>query len=344
MVRLTHTMRDGCIAIVHMSDWIVPARRRNTVVNPQIPTGADALSHVADAFRLKGTLSAVVGKSESWGYRAPGGDHVGLLAVTRGRLLFALEGGETIELAGGDVVAMTRGDAFTVRSADGVECVAFCDTMARTVLASHGGPHAATEFVAMRCDLAGGFSNPLRQALPPLIHAAGSDGRVARWLEPTVRLIAAESTSDSPGRTSVLNRLAEIVFVQLVRAWAEELPEGQGGWLRALNDPSLAAALEAIHARPGESWTVESLAAHAGLSRSAFAAKFRGTVGETPLEYLTRWRVLQAKELIADRAVPLKQVASSLGYASDAAFRTVFKRAVGVTPGEYRVKSAAVEG
>ena len=80
------------------------------------------------------------------------------------------------------------------------------------------------------------------------------------------------------------------------------------------------------------------------MSRSAFALHFRDRVGHAPIEYLTRWRVLQAKELIADRAVPLKQVASSLGYASDAAFRTVFKRAVGVTPGEYRVKATAVEG
>ena len=192
-----------------------------------------------------------------------------------------------------------------------------------------------TEFLAICCELAGGRANPLLRVLPPLIHCPGSDGRVARWLEPTVRLLAMESGSSTPGRTTILNRLAEVVFVQMIRTWIDDLPEGRGGWLGALGDSHLSRALEAIHSDPGKPWSLGSLASQANMSRSAFATRFKNLVGETPIEYLTRWRMQRAATLLESSDAPLKEVVASSGYASQAAFRTMFKRWVGESPSSY---------
>src|SRR5207245_7889210 len=125
------------------------------------------------------------------------------------------------------------------------------------------------------CELAGGRTNPVLRVLPRLIHCPGSDGAVARWLEPSVRLLAMESASSSPGRTTILNRLAEVVFIQLIRTWLDSLPASEGGWLRALTDPQLAPAIEAIHSDPGKPWSLVSLASRVNMSRSAFAMRFK---------------------------------------------------------------------
>ena len=199
-------------------------------------------------------------------------------------------------------------------------------------------PGGDTAFLGLCCELAGGRANPVRDVLPPLIHLPATDGATAGWLEPTVRLLAMESVSHTPGRSIVLNRLAEVVFVQLIRVWIDRLPAGEGGWLRALKDAQLASAMQAMHTAPGEAWTLESLAERASMSRSAFAARFKAVVGETPLDYLTRWRIQRAMSLLEQGNVPLKEIVSRSGYASEAAFRTVFKSRVGESPGSYRTR------
>ena len=298
---------------------------------------SDVLSTVLDAFRLRGSMSARIGVRSPWGYSVPESRDLGLVLVMRGRVHFEAKGVENgvLELATGDVVAMPNGDAFSLRDEPGTPLVPITDSGACSESESVA-PGAQTEFIILRCELTGGCTNPVRAALPRLIHCPGSDGRVSRWLEPTVRLLAIESSASSTGRTTVLNRLAEIVFVHLIRAWLDRQQPECGGWLRAMADPQLSSALAAFHAEPGKAWTIESLASRAGMSRSAFAARFKALLGETPLDYMTTWRVQQAKSLIEAGEMPLKQVVTSLGYSSEAAFRTAFKRRVGQTPGGYR--------
>ena len=196
-----------------------------------------------------------------------------------------------------------------------------------------------TEFISICCELAGGHVNPVLRLLPPLIHCRGGDAGVARWLEPTVRLLAVESASTTPGRETILNRLAEVVFIQLIRTWIDSLPEGEGGWLRALTDPQLAGALEAIHSDPGAPWSLASLAARANMSRSAFAARFKSVVGDTALGYLTQWRMQRAAALLESSDIPLKEIVASSGYASEAAFRIAFRKWSGASPGSYRTRA-----
>jgi AraC-like DNA-binding protein len=295
------------------------------------------LSQVLDAFRLRGSVSAQIAARAPWGYSVPASRDLGLLVVLRGRIHFEMEGIENgvLELATGDVVATPSGNAFSLRDRPGSPVVPIaesgvCSTAPVVV------PEASTEFILMCCELTGGCTNPVRATLPPLIHCPASDRHVAQWLEPTVRLLALESSTPSTGRSTVLNRLAEVIFVHLIRAWLDRQSPSCGGWLRAMTDPQLAGALAAFHAEPGQPWTLETLAARAGMSRSAFAARFKALTGKTPLEYMTDWRVQQAQSLIEAGEMPLKQIVASLGYVSEAAFRTAFKRRVGQTPGGYR--------
>ena len=150
-----------------------------------------------------------------------------------------------------------------------------------------------------------------------------------------MQALASEMAEQAPGSEVVATRLAEVLFIQVLRAHIASGPERNKGWLRAVFDPQMGTALSAIHDRVNTPWTVESLAEAAGMSRSAFAARFKELLGQTPLEYVTEWRMQKAMQLLEQRDKKLIDVARSVGYESDAAFSKAFKRVVGANPGEY---------
>lgn len=328
-------------------------------------SGLDVFSQVLNSLHLTGSISDVFSPAPPWGFTFPASDHARLLVVTRGRVHFELEvrpgsaaepgaalkpgaapdSGTALDLGPGDVVAVPHGEAMTIR--DDPRSPVHPITEYRSAdLADEsrrlrGGQ---TEFIPICCELSGGRMNLITQNLPPVIFCPGSDEQVRRWVEPAVRILAIEGFCSVPGRQAVLDHLASILFIQVIRTWVAGLREGEGGWLRALNDPQIAAALQAIHAEPGAPWTVESLAARGGMSRSAFALRFHDLVGATPLEYLTRWRMQRAAAMLEDEELPLKQVVASSGYASETAFRTAFKKWVGVAPGAYRNRPRVAAG
>ncbi|HYK51384.1 MAG TPA: AraC family transcriptional regulator [Terriglobales bacterium] len=155
-------------------------------------------------------------------------------------------------------------------------------------------------------------------------------------------MLAGEMSEQARGSEVVANRLAEVLFIQAIRAHISSGAEScKRGWLRAIFDPQIGAALTTIHNNINSPWTVESLAGAAGMSRSAFAERFKGLLGQTPLEYVTEWRMQKAVQLLQQRDKKLVDVAQSIGYESDAAFSKAFKRIVGLTPGEYRRNSLA---
>ncbi len=156
-------------------------------------------------------------------------------------------------------------------------------------------------------------------------------------LHSTLQLLVLEMAEPAPGTEMVWNRLAEVLFIQMLRAHiASGSGECERGWLRAIFDPKIGAALKSIHENLSDPWTVESLAKTAGMSRSAFAARFKELLAETPLEYVTEWRMQKATQLLQEPDKKLAEIALLVGYTSNAAFNKAFKRAVGLAPGEYR--------
>jgi AraC-like DNA-binding protein len=139
-----------------------------------------------------------------------------------------------------------------------------------------------------------------------------------------------------PGHEIVATRLADVLFIHALRTYVQTLPAEAGGWLRALEDPQMGLVLQQLHERPGHPWTVEAMAKVASMARSTFAARFQDVLGESPLMYLTRWRMHTAMQLMAQSDESLTAVARAVGYETDGAFGKAFKRHVGKTPGDYR--------
>lgn len=182
--------------------------------------------------------------------------------------------------------------------------------------------------------------HPLVGRLPELIHLRTGGGRHPQ-LTSAVELLRAELDGPRIGSGGIVPALIDSLLLYILRAWMDERPSRSGGWAAALKDPAIAPALAAMHADPADSWTVESLAARAGLSRAAFAKRFNTMVGEPPLTYLTRWRMTTAARLLRETDSPLAAVAARTGYGSEFAFAKAFKREYGQAPGGYRRAHAA---
>lgn len=176
---------------------------------------------------------------------------------------------------------------------------------------------------------------PWLHRLPKLIHIPGGQGRLEPGFADIVRLIARESAFQQPGTEVMLKRLTELLFIQVIRLWIDQQAKASAGWVGALRDQSISTALGLIHQSPEYKWTVKELAEAAALSRSTFSARFTELVGEPPLTYLTRWRMLRAARLLKNE-VRMETIAELLGYESEAAFRKAFKRETGIPPAQYR--------
>lgn len=204
-----------------------------------------------------------------------------------------------------------------------------------------GGEGAETRLVCGSFRFERRDAHPLLELLPPLIHLRPAEAPAAEWLEATLRFLAWETREAKPGTETIVSRLTDVVFVQVLRAWIEALPEGRGGWLGALRDRQVGAALALVHRAPERDFTNASLAAAVGMSRSRFAARFSALVGEPPLAYVSRWRLETAAGLLRDGALSLGEVAERVGYDSEAAFSKAFRRRFGSPPGAYRRSRAA---
>ena len=176
----------------------------------------------------------------------------------------------------------------------------------------------------------------LLRLLPEIINIDAWDDQTGGWLQSTLRFIASEAASLKPGGETVITRLSDVVVIQAIRSWLETAPTAETGWLAALRDPQIGKALALMHRRPGEDWSVDTLAVQVGMSRSAFAARFANLVGQTPLRYLTEWRMRVARSRLIDTSDALAAISGDLGYQSEAAFCRAFKRVFGTPPGSIR--------
>lgn len=248
-----------------------------------------------------------------------------------------------IRLSAGDVIIVAKGDAHYLCSSPGMQgeadLSAYVRPTDRSLPVPHvlnqtsGGPEAC-HFVCgyLGCDQ---FPfNPLLEALPRIFRARASTTSQT-WLANLLRTAVDETGDDRAGRETMLARLAELVFVDVLRKHIADLPRDSRGWFSGLRDRQIGAALGMVHARPGAHWTLPGLARDVGLSRSSFAERFTAYVGTPPMEYLARWRVQLAARLL-EQGASIIETAEQIGYGSEAALTRVFKRHAGMAPGEWR--------
>ena len=313
----------------------------------------DVLSDVLRAVRLTGAVYFSVDASAPFAaealpardvapYVMPGAEHVmEYLLVSRGTAWGGIVGEEPQRLEEGDIIVFPQGDPHVMSSHPGIRGTQSLETYRRHpgtqlpfILHEEGGGGPRTELVCgfLSCDRRP--FNPLLATLPRTLKVRSREG--GGWLESLVHLAVTESTGERTGAETVLARASELMFVEVVRRHLATLPPDQTGWLAGLRDPFVGRALAALHDRPADPWTVESLAKEAALSRSALAERFTHLIGEAPMQYLTRWRMQLAATLLRSRNVSVFEAATEVGYASEAAFSRAFKKVVGVPPAAWR--------
>ena len=267
--------------------------------------------------------------------------------LSRGNCWLSVEGiPDPIPLTGGDCFLLARDTAIVMRDSPRTRPgSSFRDVAAKASrnVAHYGGGGAPTTVVCGSLSFERASLKPITQLLPRFI-LINADQAHTLALHITMQALASEMAGQAPGSEVVATRLAEVLFIQTLRAHIASGPERNQGWLRAIFDPQMGTALSAIHDRLNTPWTVQSLAAAAGMSRSAFAARFKELLGQTPLEYVTEWRMQKALQLLQQRDKKLIDVARSVGYESDAAFSKAFKRVVGANPGEYLKRGFVDQG
>jgi len=258
--------------------------------------------------------------------------------LSRGNCWLSVEGiPEPIPLTGGDCFLLARGTSIVMRDSPRTRPRwSFREIAARanSNVAHYGGGGAATTIVCGSLSFDRASLKPITQLLPSFI-LIKSDEVHTLALHKTMQALASEMAEQAPGSEVVAARLAEVLFIQILRAYIASGPERNKGWLRAIFEPQIGTALSAIHNSVNRPWTVESLAEAAGMSRSAFAARFKELLGQTPLEYVTEWRMQKAMQLLQHRDKKLIDVARSVGYESDAAFSKAFRRVVGANPRQF---------
>jgi len=276
----------------------------------------DPISDLLTAIRVADY--ALFDSTGSWDFAEEPGMHAYLGMVSRGGAWLDIE-------APRQRVAFAPGDCFLILSA------------AAHRWRGNAGEPATVTGVRLTFDNLNGTL--LADLMPKVLHARADQIHSAE-MRTALELIASEAATPGPGSEAAIQRLTDIFLIHAIRAHLESSHGGNedaaSAWLQALVDPQLGAALKAMHERIEHPWTVMTLASAAGMSRSAFAMRFKVLIGEAPLEYLTRWRMHKAGRLLRDDTRKLLEVAISVGYDSDGAFHKAFKRVVGVTPGEYR--------
>ena len=200
----------------------------------------------------------------------------------------------------------------------------------------HGGTGNCTRMVCGFLGCAGTEGNPVISSLPPLLRVKLEQGGAAEWIRSTFQYAAEEVSAGRPGSETVLAKVSELLFVEAVRRYAEELPDGRTGWFSGLRDPHVARALALLHRDITRRWTVDELGREVGMSRSALADRFIRLIGVPPMHYLAAWRMQVATGKLRDTSGSLAQVAETVGYDSEAAFSRAFKKAFGAAPATWR--------
>lgn len=324
----------------------------------------DTLSDLLRAVRFRGAVFYYVSYWEDWAASAPpageiaeavmpGVEHVmEFHMVAKGGGWAATSGLAPVRLAAGDIVMFPHGDAHVMSSAPGMpatsidaEWVYATRHLAKPLpIAFHHGvkepgsplPVADADTIIvcgfLGCDLRP--FNPLIAGLPRLLHVPAA--QAGQWVAHVIDQAALESTQRRPGAEAVLERLAEMMFVDTTRRYLDHLPADATGWLAGLRDRYVGRALALLHERPAHPWSIDELGREVGLSRSALHERFVRYLEQPPMQYLAHWRIQAGAQRLRESSRPVAAIAQEVGYDSEAAFCRAFKRLVGLPPAAWR--------
>lgn len=299
----------------------------------------DPLSDLLSLLRPVATISSGFKAGGDWSIRfAEQRGQIKCYAILSGECWMAVDGIDTpVRLSYGDAFVLPQGRPFRLASD-----LSLPSTEAATIFppARAGGTvvlgakEATFALAGARFAVEASHAALLVGLLPPVVHLSGPVEQAAlRW---SVERMMRELHDGLPGGYLMARNLAQMLLIQALRATLDAVDMQQTGWLAALSDRRLRRALEALHADPARRWTLQELGSQAGMSRTVFATRFRHVMGETPLQYLTRWRMLLACDRLQRTAEPISLIAATLGYESNGAFSTAFKRVLGCSPQQYK--------
>jgi AraC-like DNA-binding protein len=309
----------------------------------------DPLSDLLRVVRLDGAYFYAVEAVSPWSVETaaareltprimPSAEHlISYHIVTEGHCFGGVVGETPVELVRGDVIVFPHGDAHVMsservrRPGAGVHRVATTRFRETVILGRAGAPDTTFVCGFLGCDR--GPFNPLLATLPRQLHVRGLSHDAFGGL---TRELVEDSRLGRAGAEGVLTRLAELMFIAVLRRYLEGLPPEHTGWLAGLRDELVGRVLTLLHDRPGQPWTLDELAREAASSRSNVAKRFTELVGRPPMQYLTEWRMQVAANLLRQSGAKVAAIGAAVGYDSEAAFSRAFKRATGVAPGAWR--------
>jgi AraC-like DNA-binding protein len=315
----------------------------------------DVLSEVLRIVRLEGALFFNAEFSAPWciseprsteiaSYLSPEAGHLILYHfLTEGRGYVRLSDGRREELVAGDIVILPHGDAHLLGNGSPEKPVDSLRTFSKNLtdglkLVRFGGGGEITRFVCgyLVCDPR--LSELFLAGLPPMLKVHITQEPSGQWLEHSIRFSVDEGDESCAGSHLLLAKLSEVLFIETLRRYINGLPEEQTGWLAGARDPFIGRALALLHKEPAHPWTVANLARRVGLSRTRLAERFRHFLGESPMAYLTKWRLKLGAEILLSTEQSVAEVAEAVGYCSEAAFNRAFKREFDSPPAQFRRK------
>ncbi|HUK24195.1 MAG TPA: AraC family transcriptional regulator [Terriglobales bacterium] len=336
----------------------------------------DILSDVLRVVRLSGAVFFTAEFSSPWALDSPSPKLLASIVMpdaecvvlfhilTDGECFILCKNHPPVKMEAGDVIIFAHGEPHTMCShpeakATPMDAVFSQGSPDATPQVAFGGGGGKSRFICgyLNCDQR---FNPLVAALPTMLVVRSSNDYAAveaidqngthptrvpqgagSWLSTTLKFTIHEARAARPGNAAMLSRLTELMFVEILRQYMQQLPAGQCGWLAGLNDVHVGKALRLMHANPARDWTVSELAREAAISRSALAERFTRLIGESPMRYLARWRVQLAKQMLRDGDSSMAEIATRVGYESEAAFNRAFKRSAGSPPAAWRKGAAS---
>ncbi|MEM7124711.1 MAG: AraC family transcriptional regulator [Chloroflexota bacterium] len=320
-----------------MRELITPVQFRETMSR-----AADPLGEALHLLRMNGMFYSRSEVTAPWGVELP--PFSGFLlfhVVISGRCWLEIEGSKPQLLQTGDFALVPHGDGHKVVSEVGNPTFNMFDVPRQRIseryeLLSYEGGGEPTNMICVAVCFEHPAAHQLIQLLPRFIYIEARRSAHFEWIQSTLGLIASEAEALRPGGETVITRLADVLVIQAIRSWIEADPAAQSGWLGALQDEQIGHAVLAIQREPDRAWSVAELAKEVAMSRSAFSARFKELVEESPMQYVTRWRMNVALTLLREGDLSLWELAERLGYQSEAAFSRAFKRTIGISPGVAR--------